>query len=99
MFRLKITVMAILTKICSFRLNTGQDTKVVRDTKCCKRWSFIQSFWGTDWFYNQNMGFLDLVSRLIRKINASKNVVWDISTPPSPHSIEISWVGNLIMVK
>ena len=67
MFRLKITVMAIFTKIHSFRLNVVQDTNVIGDTKCCTRQSFIQSLRGTDCIHNQNMCLLDWVCRLIRK--------------------------------
>ena len=42
MFRLKIIVMAIFTKIYYFRLN------IVQDKKCRMGQSFIQFLWGTD---------------------------------------------------
>ena len=61
MFRLKITIMEIFTKIYSFRLN------VVQDAKCHMGQSFIKFLLGTDWVHNQNMCLLDWVCRLIRK--------------------------------
>ena len=61
MFRLKIIVMAIFTKIYYFRLN------IVQDKKCCMGQYFIQLLWGTDWVHDQNMCLLERVCRLIIK--------------------------------
>ena len=67
MFKLKITVMAILTEIYSFRLSVIRDANVVQDIKCLTGLSFVKFLWGTDWDHNQNMGLLDWGWRLIRK--------------------------------
>ena len=48
MFKLKITVMAKITEIYSFKLNVVRETNVVRDTKYRTGQSFIKFLWGTD---------------------------------------------------
>ena len=48
MFKLKITVMAILTEIYSFRLSVIRDANVIQDIKCLMGLSFVKFLWGTD---------------------------------------------------
>ena len=104
MFRLKITVMGIFTEIYSFRVNVVRDTNVVQDNLSSnfygKQTEFITKICVCYIGHVENTNCL-LVSKLLHlaaKINASKNVVWDISKTTTP-SFEISRVGNLVMVK